>query len=241
MEKTFVQWFRESSPYIHRFRGKTFVIAFSGNLIKDGQLYNFVQDLAILNSLGIRLVIVHGASPQINQELVRNNKEVQVIKGVRVTDHDALHIFKKVIGSLRITIEAALSLDIANSSMENARIKVTSGNFVVARPLGVLDGVDYQFTGLVRSVDSASINRHLELGEIVLFSPFGYSVTGEVFNITHPDIATQTAIALKSHKLIFLIDGKGLFDDKHCLIRELDIEEGEHYFETHKSKLFLSS
>jgi amino-acid N-acetyltransferase len=237
MHKDFVQWFRESSPYIHRFRGKTFVIAFSGRLIEERQLYSFVQDLALLNSLGIRLVIVHGASPQINNALKEHNIPAPWISGVRITAEDALEVVKKVIGSLRIDIESALSLGIANSPMEKSKLRVTSGNFVIARPLGVIEGVDYKFTGVVRSVDRESINRHLELGEIVLLSPLGYSVTGEVFNIPHPDVATHTALALKSYKLIFFIDGKGLFDESGHFIRELIVEEAEEYYKTHKKKL----
>ena len=161
MYKNFVQWFRESSPYIHRFRGKTFVIAFSGKLIEDGHLYNLVQDLALLNSLGIRLVVVHGATSQIDKELKKQNIETLSIKGVRVTDDNAMDAVKKIIGSLRIDIEAAFSLGIANSPMEKAKVRVTSGNFIIARPLGIIEGVDYKFTGLVRAVDSDVINLHL--------------------------------------------------------------------------------
>ena len=225
----FIKWFRESAPYIHRFRGNTFVIAFGGQVIANGHLHSLVQDLALLHSLGIRCVLVHGASPQINGALKRAGVKTEKIKGIRVTNEQAIQVIKEVVGRLRIEIEAALSMGLVNSPMEKSKVRISSGNFVVARPLGVVAGVDFRYTGVIRSVDKEVIQRHLEMGEMALLSPLGYSVTGEVFNIHHQDIATTLAVALRSHKLIIMMDEAGLFDDKGELIRELILEETQDY------------
>lgn len=228
-QQTFVRWFRDSSPYIHAFRGRTFVIAFGGEVIAEEQFANLVHDIALLNSLGVRLVLVHGARPQIEQRLNERGVEMQYVNGLRVTDAAALACVKEATGAVRVEIEALLSMGLSNSPMAGADIRVTSGNFVTAQPLGVREGVDYLHTGEVRRVDTAAVHRQLSEGAIVLLSPIGYSPTGEVFNLSAEDVATAVAIQLKAEKLIHLIDGKGLqFEDK-TLVRELNLKEAESY------------
>lgn len=233
----FIQWFRESAPYIHRFRGNTFVIAFGGEVIADGQLHSLVQDIALLHSLGIRCVLVHGASPQINAALKKNSLETEIINGIRVTSEQDIQIIKQVVGGLRIEIEAALSMGLVNSPMEKSKVRISSGNFVVARPVGVVEGIDFRYTGVVRSVDKEVIQRHLEMGEMALLSPLGYSITGEVFNIHHQDIAATLAVALKSHKLIIMMNEAGLLDENGELIRELVLEEAQGYLDQSGQRL----
>ena len=122
---------------------------------------------------------------------------------------------------MRVEIEALLSMGLPNSPMAGADIRVASGNFVTAKPLGVRNGVDLQHTGAVRKIDAVAIQRRLDQNEIVLLSPIGYSPTGEVFNLTVEDVATHAAIALKAEKLIFLMDAPGVTDAKGRLIKDL--------------------
>lgn len=230
-QQTFVRWFRDSSPYINAFRGRTFVVAFGGEVIAEEQFANLVHDIALLNSLGVRLVLVHGARPQIEQRLNERGIKMQYVNGLRVTDASALACVKDAAGSVRVEIEALLSMGLANSPMAGADIHVASGNFVTAQPLGVREGVDYLHTGEVRRIDNEAIHRQLADGAMVLLSPIGYSPTGEVFNLSAEDVATAAAVHLKADKLIYLIDGNGLELDDGTLVRELDLNEAESYRE----------
>ncbi len=230
-QQTFVRWFRDSSPYINAFRGRTFVVAFGGEVIAEEQFANLVHDIALLNSLGVRLVLVHGARPQIEQRLTERGIEMQYVNGLRVTDAAALACVKDAAGSVRVEIEALLSMGLANSPMAGADIRVASGNFVTAQPLGVREGIDYLHTGEVRRIDSEGIHRQLDDGALVLLSPIGYSPTGEVFNLSVEDVATAAAIQIKADKLIYLVDGNGLELDDGTLVRELSLSEADSYLE----------
>lgn len=202
----FVRWFREASPYIHAHRGRTFVIVFGGEAVLDPAFDSLVHDLALLSSLGVRLVVAHGARPQVESRLQARGIELRYAGGVRVTDAQAMECVKDAAGSVRVEIEALLSQGLAASPMAGARIRVTSGNFITARPLGVRDGVDCHHTGVVRRVDTETINARLAGGEIVLISPLGYSPTGEIFNLSAEEVGTAVAAGLKAAKLIFLLE-----------------------------------
>jgi amino-acid N-acetyltransferase len=203
---SFVQWFRAAAPYIHAFRGKTFVIGFSGDALDDGGFSGLIHDFNLLNSLGVRLVLVHGVRPQVEERLRAAGAEASYVGGLRVTDSDTLELVKDAVGSVRVDIESMLSVGLPNTPMAGAEIRVASGNFVTARPVGVVDGVDLQFTGEVRKIADRAIVSRLEAGEIVLLSPLGYSPTGEVFNLTLEEVATAAAVALQADKLMFLLD-----------------------------------
>ncbi len=223
----FVHWFRSSSPYIHAHRGRTFVVAFGGEAVADARFAGLVHDIATLASLGIRLVLVHGARRQIEERLRRRGAVLRYVEGLRVTDDQALVCVKEAVGTVRVEIEARLSMGLANTPMSGARIRVASGNFVAARPLGVRDGVDYCHTGEVRRIDSAALRQRLDAGDIALLSPLGYSPTGEIFNLHAEDVATATATALNADKLLFLMEARGVLDTRRRLIQELTPREAE--------------
>ena len=223
----FVAWFRSVAPYINAFRGRTFVIAFGGEVVADGKFVELTHDFNLLASLGIRLVLVHGARPQIEQHLAKNNLDDTYHHGIRLTDAETMQCVKEAIGRVRVEIEALLSMGLANSPMANADIRVAGGNFITAQPIGIINGVDLQHTGSVRKVDVAALNDRMEFGEVVLLSPLGYSPTGEVFNLTLEDVATATAIALDADKLMFLMDNDGVLDKKGALLRELTIAQAQ--------------
>lgn len=226
--KDFVQWFRSATPYIHAFGGRTFVIAFGGEVVDEKQFIALSHDLNLLASLEVRLVLVHGARPQIEQRLKRAKLTPTLHNGLRVTDDEAMEIVKEANGAVRVEIEALLSMGIANSPMAGADIRVASGNFVTAKPLGVRDGVDLQHTGEVRKVDAASIQKRLDGGELVLLSPLGYSPTGEAFNLSLEDVAVSAAIALDADKLIFLMDSEGVHNLRGELLREMTAEKAKN-------------
>jgi len=217
----YVNWFRHSSPYINAHRGKTFVLMLSGEAIADDNFANIVHDIALLNSLGVRLVLVHGARPQAEQRLQTRGLETRLHHDLRVTPPEVLESVIEAVGCLRTEIEARLSMGLANTPMHGARIRVCSGNFVTARPVGVLDGIDMGHTGELRRVDHEGIRRLLDLNQIVLLSNLGFSPTGEVFNLAVEEVATQTAIALKADKLILFGTAGGIHDSRGELRSEL--------------------
>jgi amino-acid N-acetyltransferase len=207
---TFVPWFRAVAPYIHAYRGKTFVVALAGEAIAAGKLNSFVQDLSILHAMGLKLVLVHGFRPQVTEQLAAKGHVSKFHNGLRITDGVALDAAQEAAGQLRFEIEAAFSQGLPNTPMANSTVRVVSGNFLTARPVGIVDGVDFLHSGLVRRVDQVAIRRFIESGALVLLSPFGFSPTGEAFNLTMEDVATATAIALRADKLVFMTEVAGI-------------------------------
>jgi amino-acid N-acetyltransferase len=210
---TFVPWFRAVAPYIHAYRGKTFVVGLAGEAIAAGKLNTFVQDLAILHAMGLKLVLVHGFRPQVTEQLALKGHTSRYHRGTRITDAVALDAAQEAAGQLRFEIEAAFSQGLPNTPMANSTVRVVSGNFLTARPLGIVDGVDFVHSGLVRRVDSVAIRRAIDSGAIVLLSPFGFSPTGEAFNLTMEDVATSTAVALQADKLVFMTEVPGILEN----------------------------
>ncbi|MCC7410378.1 MAG: amino-acid N-acetyltransferase [Gammaproteobacteria bacterium] len=217
----FVRWFREASPYIHAHRSRTFVIVFGGEALLDAAFEHLIHDLALLVSLGIRLVVVHGARPQVETRLRARGIELRYVDGLRVTDTAAMECVKDAVGTVRVEIEALLSMGLANSPMAGARIRVTTGNFITARPLGIRNGTDFRHTGVVRRVDTETINAQLDAGGLVLVPPLGYSPTGEIFNLNAEEVGTAVAAELHAAKLIFLLEGQRLLDTDGDLVREI--------------------
>ena len=207
---TFVPWFRSVAPYIHMHRGKTFVVAISGEAIAAGKLPSLVQDLAMIQSMGVKVVLVHGFRPQVNEQLAAKGHVPQYSHGMRITDSVALDCAQEAAGQLRYEIEAAFSQGLPNTPMAGATVRVISGNFITAKPVGIVDGVDFQHSGMVRKVDVSGISQILNLDAMVLISPFGFSPTGEAFNLTMEEVATSVAIALHADKLIFVAEVPGI-------------------------------
>ena len=207
---TFVPWFRSVAPYIHMHRGKTFVVGLPGEAIAAGKLPHIAQDLALIQSMGVKIVLVHGFRPQVNEQLQAKGQVSKYSHGMRITDEVALDSAQEAAGQLRYEIEAAFSQGLPNTPMAGSTVRVISGNFITARPVGVVDGIDFRHSGLVRKVDVAGITRTLDFGAMVLLSPFGFSPTGEAFNLTMEEVATSVAIALQADKLIFLAEIPGI-------------------------------
>ena len=220
-----VHWLRESAPYFSCHRDRTFVVAFGGEALEDGSLPSLVHDLALVASLGVRLVLVPGARPQIEERLGRHGAELHYVNGRRITDDQALLCVKEAVSLVRMEIEALLSMGLPNSPASDRRMPVASGNFVTARPVGVRDGVDHLHTGEVRRVDTDAIRRRLDDRALVLVPPIGYSPTGDVFNLYSEDVAFAVARALRADKLLLLAEGDRLRDPEGDVVRELTVED----------------
>jgi amino-acid N-acetyltransferase len=222
---SFVRWFRQVAPYVHDFGGRTFVIAFGGEMVAErARFESFIHDINVLASLETRLVLVHGARPQVDAEMKAKGLRSRYAQGLRITDEAALTAVKHAAGVLRVEIEALLSQGLPDSPMARAQIRVASGNYITARPIGVRNGVDFQFTGAVRKVDAAALSAQLDLVDIVLVPHLGYSATGEIFNLAWEDVAESVAVALRADKLLLYTDRLPA-DRKGEVVSELTADE----------------
>ena len=237
---SFVELFRLAAPYVHAHRGRTFVVMFGGEAVIDHDFPHLVQDLALVHSLGVRLVLVHGSKPQIERRMRERKLPLRFAGDVRITDRATMSCVEDAVGHIRGRIEGLFSMGLPSSPMDSlfrggfaapgppvARLRVASGNFVVARPRGVRDGVDFQFTGGIRRIDADAIRQRLDAGAIVLVSPLGYSPTGEIFNLQSHEVAAATAAALGADKLVSLIEGKGVVDKRGRAIAQLTPADAE--------------
>ncbi|WP_024258783.1 amino-acid N-acetyltransferase [Escherichia coli] len=231
-----VEGFRHSVPYINTHRGKTFVIMLGGEAIEHENFSSIVNDIGLLHSLGIRLVVVYGARPQIDANLAAHHHEPLYHKNIRVTDAKTLELVKQAAGTLQLDITARLSMSLNNTPLQGAHINVVSGNFIIAQPLGVDDGVDYCHSGRIRRIDEDAIHRQLDSGAIVLMGPVAVSVTGESFNLTSEEIATQLAIKLKAEKMIGFCSSQGVTNDDGDIVSELFPNEAQARVEAQEEK-----
>ena len=236
----YVNWFRGSSPYIHKHRGSTLVISLGGEAVEHPGFASLIHDIALLNSLGVRLVLVHGARPQIEKQLNALGLQSKFEQGMRITDAEILPGVEQAVGQVRLNIETKLSMGLINTPMAGAALRVVSGNFVTARPYGIRNGIDFGHTGEVRRIDCEAIQQQLKLDNIVLLSPIGYSPTGEAFNCRAEEVATATASELKADKLIFIMDAEGVKDAQDEIIHQLDLLQAEKLLaEKHNDELTL--
>lgn len=231
-----VEGFRHSVPYINTHRGKTFVIMLGGEAIEHENFSSIVNDIGLLHSLGIRLVVVYGARPQIDANLAAHHHEPLYHKNIRVTDAQTLELVKQAAGTLQLDITARLSMSLNNTPLQGAHINVVSGNFIIAQPLGVDDGVDYCHSGRIRRIDEDAIHRQLDSGAIVLMGPVAVSVTGESFNLTSEEIATQLTIKLKAEKMIGFCSSQGVTNDDGDIVSELFPNEAQARVEAQEEK-----
>ncbi|MCZ6798240.1 MAG: amino-acid N-acetyltransferase [Gammaproteobacteria bacterium] len=200
----FVQWFRSAAPYIKAHRKKTFVILISDEVIDSDRFVGLVHDIALLNHLGIKLVLLHGSRRKIDAHLATHNITTEFNRGVRISDKDSLAYIIQAINEVKTHLESQLSMGLPNTPMSGSEISLVSGNFVTGMPLGVIDGIDMQHSGKVRTINHQVINDLLNQNHIILMSNIGYSRTGEIFNLPAEELATETAKALAADKLVFV-------------------------------------
>ena len=231
-----VEGFRHSVPYINTHRGKTFVIMLGGEAIEHENFSSIVNDIGLLHSLGIRLVVVYGARPQIDANLAAQHHEPQYHKNKRLTDAKTQELVKQAPATMQLDITARLSMSLNNTPLQGAHINVVSGNFIIAQPLGVDDGVDYCHSGRFRRIDVDAMLRDLESGAFVVMGPVAVSVTGESFNLTSEEIATQLAIKLKAEKMIGFCSSQGVTNDDGDIVSELFPNEAQARVEAQEEK-----
>lgn len=195
----------------------------AGEAVADAaRLPQLIADIAVLHTLGLRVVLIHGSRPQIDQGLQRGGLAPRYHRGMRITDPGDLPVVMAAISAVRTHVESLLSMGLPGTPMAGSRLRVSSGNFVMARPFGIHDGVDFGLTGAVRKVDAPAIDALLALGHLVLLPNIGYSATGDAFNLESESVACSAAISLGADKLIMLVE-----EDDSALPRQLSLDEAE--------------
>ncbi len=223
----FVGAFREATPYIHYLKDKTIVLAISSSIIKSPVFAALAQDINLLASLGVRLVLVHGVRQYVNDLMTEAGLGIQYHAGRRITDAITLEKAKQACGIVRFNVESALALGMPHTPSGNIRLRITSGNFLLAKPLGVIDGVDMHYAGRVRKVDQTGITSLLDMGSVVLISPLANSLSGYSYNLALEEVAADIAIALKAEKLVFINQEKGVLAKDGTIISTLTTNEIE--------------
>jgi len=206
IESTFqLENFRQAMPYIYAHRSKTFVVYISDALLAKENTASLIHDLALVHTLGVKLVLVLGLRSFIDKKLGKQSASL-FENNWRITDARSLGAIKEVAGSVKTDIEALFSIGLINTPMSGMKLNVVSGNYVRAKPVGIRNGVDYQHTGEVRNIVADEIQKQLDANNIVLMLPLGYSKTGDIFNLTSIEVAKHTACALQSEKLIIMLN-----------------------------------
>ncbi len=211
---SFVQAFKEATPYINNLRGKTVVVGINSYAASTQYFADIMQDIVLLNNIGLYLVLVFDVS----QEALPEQHTVHISQA-------ELEVIKTAIGRTQIDIEACLSMGYPNLSISRSRMDVVSSNYVVAKSQGVINGRDAAFLGKVRSIQLDLLRRHLLEKNIVLIKPMGYSISGISYYIPMSELASRLAIALKAEKLLFLTRAKGIVDKKDHVLNNLTVEE----------------
>tara|TARA_B100002019_G_scaffold231757_1_gene205472 strand:- start:786 stop:2147 length:1362 start_codon:yes stop_codon:yes gene_type:complete len=219
--KKLVSWFRQAAPYINIHKDRTFVITLCSEATIHKNIDTILHDIALLNTLGARIIIVHGINFHLQKKIIDNNLNNIFVNEKRVIDKKVIKYAIECASIIRSNIETKLSTSLVNTGPYKSKIKIASANIITAKPVGVIEGVDMLFTGKVRKIDTESIVRLLDLGNIVLLSPLGLSPSGETFNIPHEEVGSEIAISLAADKLINFTDQDGLFSIEKKLIREI--------------------
>ncbi len=215
---------REILQYVPRFRGRTFVIAVDGAVAASKNFSNILLDLAVLRSLSIRTVVVHGASWQI-EELARS-------RGIALSNADGTGVSDA--STLQVSIDAAIRL--TNEIMEGLSavdLRAAYLNAIIAHPAGILGGTDYQFTGKVERVDTKALKLLLEEGIVPVIPPLGFDGEGRTYRVNSDNIAVEVAEALQAAKLIFLTPST-TFSNASWMPRLLSIGETDDLLKKHR-------
>src|SRR5476651_2116319 len=209
--------------YIPQFREKTFILSVDGGIVTSENFANILLDVAVLRSLNIRVVLVHGAAAQIRALAEEHKIEASNLDGGGVTDEATL--------KLALTAANRLTHEILEGLSAND-IRAASTNVIIAHPMGIIGGVDHLFTGKVERVDTALLQTLLAQDVVPVIPPLGFDGDGRTYRVNSDGVAVAIADALKAIKLIFITSQDGLIYNGQ-LIRQMLLSELEKLLQTH--------
>jgi amino-acid N-acetyltransferase len=202
--------------YVPQFREKTFILAVDAGIVTDENFSNILLDIALLRSLNIRVVVVHGAAEQIEALAERQNVQTSNLDGTGVTDAATLQLAIEAANRVTHEILGGLSANDLGAACTNA---------IITNPLGIIHGVDHLFTGKVERVDTTLLEPLLNQGIVPVLSPIGFSGDGRAYRANSDSVALAVAVALNAAKLIFITPEDGLrYDDqliRHMVVTDL--------------------
>src|SRR5688572_28496803 len=203
--------------YVPRFREKIFVVAVDGEVAASPNFPNVLLDLAVLRSLNVRVVLVHGAAHQIAQLAAERGVQLSNADGIGITDE----------ATLKVSVDAATTLmNEIVQGLTSVDLRAAYANVIIAHPAGILGGVDQQHTGRVERVDTHFLQVLLNEGVIPVIPPIGFDGEGHTFRVNSDAIAVEVAEGLRAIKVIYLGTSDAVTENS-ALVRQLSISEAE--------------
>lgn len=220
--------------YVPRFQGQIFIIALDGSIVADDNFGNLLVDLAVLRSLGIKVVLVHGISHQL--------KELSVMRGIAITNSDGTGLTDAATLDLAIRASSRVSHALVEGLTQNA-LKCATTNAVRALPLGIIKGVDQQLTGKVERIDKDFLTELIDRQVVPVVSPVAFGPDGKSLRVNSDLLAAELAEALQATKIIYLTPAPGLEIDGEIrreisfeALQKILVEQPERIDEASRSK-----
>ena len=202
------------NKYVEKYKGETIVIKYGGNVLIDRSIFNnFIEDIGILNKLGLSIVVVHGGGPRIKRELEKSNITTKFIKGLRVTDKNIIDIVEKVLIDFNNDIVNSLNEKGSKAVSINTKTK----NIINVTP----QHEELGFVGIPKKINNSTINELIENNQIPVVAPLGLGQDNQVYNINGDTAAGAIAKSLKSRRLLLMTNVEGVLNKDKKLISEI--------------------
>ena len=200
--------------YVKKYKKDLIVIKYGGNVLIDRNIFNnFIQDISILNKLGLSIVVVHGGGPRIERELKKGNIQSKFINGLRVTDKDVINIVEKVLIDFNKDIVSSLNKKVSKAISVNTKIN----NIINVIP----DKPELGFVGVPQEINIEIIRNIISQNQIPIVAPLGLDKNNQTYNINGDTAASAIAKKLKSRRLLLMTNVEGVYDDRKTLISEI--------------------
>ncbi|MCB1085834.1 MAG: amino-acid N-acetyltransferase [Verrucomicrobiae bacterium] len=204
--------------YVPQFRGRTFVVALDGEIVASKNFSNILLDLAVLRSLNVKVVLVHGAAFQIKTLASRRGVELSNSDGTGVTDDATLEVGLDAITRLTSSVMQSLT---------TLKIRAATANAIIAHPAGIVGGVDQGHTGTIERVDTEALNGFLAQEILPVVPPLAYDASGRTLRVNSDAVALEVGVALKAAKVIYVLKGEPDFGLPTQVARQLPADEAE--------------
>ena len=208
----------EVSKYIEKYKNEIIVIKYGGNVFIDRNIFNnFIEDISLLNKLGLSIVVVHGGGPRIKRELDKSNIQSKFIRGLRVTDEKIINVVESVLIDFNVDIVSSLN----NLGSQAISINTKQNNIIEVLP----EAEELGFVGIPNKIDIDTIKNIIEKKTIPIISPLGLGKKNQVYNINGDTAAGAIAKSLKSRRLLLMTNVKGVLNKEKKLIEEISSSE----------------